>query len=100
VPKAIGVWGLPSQLLKLNDGRLVMTYGYRRKPFGNQARISADQGRTWSEPLTVSADGEGYDLGYPSTVELADGTLLTVWYEFQKAAGKAVLRQAKWKVGK
>ena len=100
VPKSIDVWGQPSQLLKLKDGRLVMTYGYRRKPFGNQARISADQGRTWSEPLTISADGEGYDLGYPSTVELADGTLLTVWYEFQKAAGKAVLRQAKWKVSK
>jgi hypothetical protein len=100
VPKSIDVWGQPSQLLKLKDGRLVMTYGYRRKPFGNQARISTDQGRTWSEPLTISADGEGYDLGYPSTVELADGTLLTVWYEFQKAAGKAVLRQAKWKVVK
>jgi hypothetical protein len=26
--------------------------------------------------------------------------LLTVWYEFQKADGKAVLRQAKWKIGK
>jgi sialidase-1 len=100
VPKSIDVWGLPSHLLKLKDGRFVMTYGYRRKPFGNQARISADQGRTWSEPLTISADGEAGDLGYPSTVELADGTLLTVWYEFQKAAGKAVLRQAKWKVVK
>jgi len=100
VPKSVGVWGLPSHLLKLKDGRLVMTYGYRRAPYGNQARVSADHGRTWSAPLTISADGEGHDLGYPSTVELADGTLLTVWYEFQKAAGKSVLRQAKWKVGK
>ena len=100
VPKSIDVWGLPSHLLKLKDGRFVMTYGYRRKPFGNQARVSTDQGRTWGEPLTISADGEAGDLGYPSTVELADGTLLTVWYEFQKAAGKAVLRQAKWKISR
>jgi hypothetical protein len=100
MPKSIDVWGLPSQLLKLKDGALVMTYGHRRKPFGNQARISTDHGRTWSEPMVISGDGEGGDLGYPSTVELADGTLLTVWYEFQKAAGKAVLRQAKWKVGR
>jgi sialidase-1 len=100
VPKSIDVWGLPSQLLKLKDGRLLMTYGHRRKPFGNQARVSADHGRTWSEPMIVSGDGTAGDLGYPSTVELADGTLLTVWYEFQKAAGKAVLRQAKWKVSK
>jgi sialidase-1 len=98
VPKSIDVWGLPSHLLKLKDGRFVMTYGYRRPPFGNQARISTDQGRTWSGPLTISADGTAGDLGYPSTVELADGTLLTVWYENMKDLGKAVLRQAKWKV--
>ena len=99
-PKSIDVWGLPSQLLKLKDGRLVMTYGYRRKPFGNQARVSTDHGRTWSEPMIVSGDGTAGDLGYPSTVELADGTLLTVWYENMKDLGKAVLRQAKWKVMK
>ena len=98
VPKSIDVWGLPSHLLKRKDGMLVMTYGHRRKPFGNQARISTDHGRTWSELMVISGDGEGGDLGYPSTVELADGTLLTVWYEFQKAAGKAVLRQAKWRI--
>src|SRR5207244_1326571 len=37
VPRALGVWGLPSHLLRLKDGRLLMTYGHRRKPFGNQA---------------------------------------------------------------
>ena len=80
-PHAIGVWGLPSHLLRLNDGRLLMTYGHRRQPFGNQARMSDDGGRTWSEPMIVSGDGTGGDLGYPSTVQLADGSLLTVWYE-------------------
>jgi sialidase-1 len=96
-PRSIGVWGLPSHLLKLRDGRLVMTYGYRRQPFGNQARVSADGGRTWSEPLTISADGAGGDLGYPATVELADGRLLTAWYE-KPAAGSATLRQAIWRL--
>jgi hypothetical protein len=100
VPKSIDVWGLPSQLLKLKDGRLLMTYGHRRKPFGNQARLSTDHGRTWSAPMIVSGDGTTGDLGYPATVELADGTLLTVWYENMKDLGKAVLRQAKWKIGK
>jgi hypothetical protein len=97
-PRSIGVWGLPSHLLRLRDGRLLMTYGYRRAPFGNQARISKDEGRTWSEPITVSADGASGDLGYPSTVELADGSLLSVWYELLSGSTKAVLRQARWKV--
>jgi hypothetical protein len=96
VPQAIGVWGLPSHLLRLRNGHLLMSYTHRRKPFGNQARLSKDNGRSWSEPLTISTDGLGSDLGYPSTVELDDGTLLTVWYEVMKGSSKAVLRQAWW----
>jgi Neuraminidase (sialidase) len=98
VPKAIGVWGLPSHLLKLRDGRLVMSYGHRRAPLGNQARISDDHGRTWSEPIVLSGDGASGDLGYPSSVELADGTLLSVWYEKMEGNPNSVLRQARWKL--
>lgn len=96
-PAAIGVWGLPSHLLRLRDGSLLMSYGYRRAPFGNHARISSDHGRTWSEPLVLSQDGSGVDLGYPSTAELADGRLLTVWYEQRKDSPRAVLRMARWR---
>lgn len=94
----LGVWGLPSHLLRLRDGRLLMSYGHRRPPFGNQARVSADGGRTWSAPLLVSTDGAGGDLGYPSTVELADGTLYTAWYELLAGSTKAVLRGAHWQL--
>lgn len=99
-PRAIGVWGLPSHLLKLRDGTLLMSYGHRRSPFGNQARVSPDHGRTWSGPLTISSDGAGGDLGYPSTVELADGSLLTLWYEKPRGGELAVLRQARWRLVK
>ena len=91
-------FGLPSHLLKLRDGRLLMTYGHRRPPFGNKARLSTDNGRTWSDEMTISDDGKGGDLGYPSTVELADGSLITVWYESMKEPKLAVLRQAHWKL--
>ena len=97
-PHSIGVWGLPSFLTKLRDDRLLMTYGYRRSPYGNQARISEDHGKSWSEPLIISGDGAGGDLGYPSTVELADGSLITVWYEKLKGSSRAVLRQAHWRM--
>lgn len=97
-PHTIGVWGIPSHLLRLRDGRLLMSYGYRRKPFGNQARVSSDHGKSWSEPIPISIDGAGGDLGYPSTVELGDGTLLTVWYEKLATQSAAVLRQAKWRL--
>ncbi len=97
-PRSIGVWGLPSHLLRLKDGRLLMSYGHRRKPFGVQARLSDDDGRTWSDAMIIAGDGVAGDLGYPSSVELDDGKLLTVWYENMKASPKAVLRQAVWSV--
>jgi hypothetical protein len=99
VPHSIGVWGLPSHLLRLRDDRLVMTYGHRRAPLGNQARTSDDHGRTWSEPILISSDGVSGDLGYPSSVELDDGSLLTVWYENMQDSPNAVLRQARWTLG-
>ena len=97
-PHAIGVWGLPSHLLRLGDGRLLMSYGHRRQPFGNQARLSEDNGDSWSGPMTISDDGEGGDLGYPSTVELDDGSLVTIWYEQMAGSPYAVLRQAAWSI--
>lgn len=97
-PHSIGVWGLPSHLLRLRSGRLLMAYGYRRAPFGNQARWSDDEGATWSAPIAISSDGMGGDLGYPSTVELADGSLYTVWYERLRTSPRAVLRAARWRL--
>lgn len=92
-----GIRGYPSHLVRLKDGRLLATYGWRHRPsYGNQACVSDDNGRTWSEPIVISKDGAGGDLGYPSTVQLADGSLLTVWYEKLKTSPRAVLRQAHW----
>ncbi len=73
-----------------------MSYGYRRTPIGNQARVSREDGRTWSAPLTISSDADSGDVGYPSTAELADGALLPVWYEKLKDSANAVPRQARW----
>lgn len=96
-PYSIGVWGLPSHLLKLSDDRILMSYGHRRAPLGNQARISDDNGQTWSEPIIFYGDATSGDLGYPSTVELNPGHLVTVWYE-KTSGSKAVLRMADWKL--
>jgi hypothetical protein len=72
----------PSGLVALADGRLVLTYGYRHPPFGIRAVISNDEGLTWDTDRVVVLrnDGAGYDLGYPRSMQLDDGTILTVYY--------------------
>ncbi|MCH2202348.1 MAG: glycoside hydrolase [Fuerstiella sp.] len=97
-PYSIGVWGLPSHLLRLSDGRLLMTYGHRRQPFGNQARLSDDNGMTWSDPVILYGDASSSDLGYPSTVEISPGRLVTVWYEVLPESSMAQLRMARWQL--
>ena len=97
-PHSIGVWGLPSHLLCLRDGRLLMSYGHRRPPRGNQVRVSSDAGQTWSEPILLTTDAYSGDMGYPSSVECEDGTLVTVWYERLKESPLAQLRQTRWRL--
>ncbi|MBQ9873237.1 MAG: exo-alpha-sialidase [Thermoguttaceae bacterium] len=97
LPTPNGIWGIPSFLMKLKDGRLLATYGYRRAPLGVQARVSDDNGETWSDPMQIYGDGTSGDLGYPSTVQLDDGSLFTVWYEVIDGS-RARLRLARWTI--
>ena len=74
------IGGNPPALVQLKDGRLCLTYGYRRKPCGVRARISADEGLTWGPEIILRDDGVTGDLGYPRTVVRPDGKLLTAYY--------------------
>jgi hypothetical protein len=81
-PVPTPMWGHPAHVLELVDGRLLCSYGYRRPPFGVRACISYDQGASWNveREFVLRDDGESRDCGYPSSVQLADGSLLTVYY--------------------
>ena len=53
MPHSIGVWGLPSHLLRLKDGRLLMSYGHRRPPYG---KSSSGERRWWSKLVRAGHD--------------------------------------------
>ena len=84
-PKSLDVNGSPPHLLLHSSGAVVLTYGRRTPPFGERARISYDNGETFGEEIVISEESNNGDLGYPSTVELSDGSLYTVYY--QRAQG-------------
>lgn len=97
-PRALEIYGYPPYLMRLREGRLLVSYDHRRPPYGVQARVSSDAGATWSEPFVITSNEVKLDQGYPSTVELGNGQLLTVWYEVPTGAHKAVLKQARWRL--
>ncbi len=87
--------GFPTHLQNFGGNKMIMTYSYRRKPFGILARISNDSGKSWGEEIVLTDDAKSWDFGYPSTVEMADGTFFTLWYENPGRAAK--LRMLRWK---
>lgn len=90
--------GAPPHLFKHSSGMLICTYGYREKPYGIKAMFSLDNGNTWDTGYDIYINGISSDIGYPSTIQLKDGSLLTVFYAKTEKNGPAVIMQQKWKV--
>ena len=95
-----GIIGYPSHLLVLRDGRLLCTYASRKTgSCGEYACVSSDGGKTWNAANSVTLSRHSNDdLGYPSTVQLGDGTLLTVYYQPVDAKSKPCLMATKWRL--
>ncbi len=70
----------PPGMIRLKDGRIVLTYGCRYPPYGIRARISNDEGQTWGDEIILRKDGGCWDLGYVRTVLRIDGKLVTLCY--------------------
>lgn len=93
-----GIWGYPPHLLQLKNGWVIVTYGYRLAPYSIRACISRDEGKTWDiENQVTLANALGPDMGYPSSVQLADGSILTAFYQAEKAGGPTVLHSSHWR---
>lgn len=89
--------GYPPHLLRLRDGRLLATYGHRYEPYGQRAAVSADNGVNWRE-FVLRDDAPNRDLGYPASVELADETVLTVYYQREPNAAQPCLMTTHWRL--
>lgn len=68
----------PPHLLRLDDGRIQLTYG-NRCDGTIEVRLSNNNGHTWNTPAKLYTTGPG-DMGYPSTAQRPDGKLVTVFY--------------------
>jgi len=84
-------WGKPlavtqrneinGHLTRLSDDRLLLTYGVRvagRR--GVCAKLSSDNGVTWGEAIRISDTIGNADCGYPSSVQLKNGDIVSAWY--------------------
>lgn len=92
--------GAPAHLLKRRDGTLISVYGYREAPYGIKAMFSFDGGNTWDIGHDLYINGVSSDLGYPASVELTNGDILTVFYAKPTQNSPAVIMQTIWRYEK
>lgn len=83
-----GIYGSPPHLIRHSSGAVVCVYGYRREPYGQRIMISRDDCRTWDANWIIRDDGPDGDLGYPASVELEDGRIMTAYYQHPVAGQK------------
>ena len=90
--------GSPPHLYRHSSGTLICTYTCREAPYATYAMLSRDEGATWETNFEINVNGVSHDLGYPSTVELKDGSLITVFYAHPTRGEPAVVIQQQWRI--
>jgi Neuraminidase (sialidase) len=93
------IWGYPPHLVQLKNSWILNTYGVRKEPYGEKACISKDGGKTWEtgKEIMISPAMNG-DLGYPASLQLDDGSILTVYYQIDKKGEKTSLMSTHWQL--
>jgi hypothetical protein len=84
----VGFQGHPFHAIRLPNGRALLVYGYRHKPFGIRARVLDPECNDIadSSEVVLREDGGGVDLGYPWATMISNNRALVVYY-FNKADG-------------
>ncbi len=92
------------QLTLLADGRLLCTYTHYHLPFGVAGVVSDDYGKTWDFQHPVQlAVSPPLGSAWPTTRQLKDGTLVTIYavfpYQNEPAEkGRTVCQTVRWEL--
>jgi hypothetical protein len=65
-----------------------------------EARLSSDDGNSWSKPFVLRSDGASRDLGYPRAVERADGKIVAVYYFHDTSRVERTIQATIWDAGR
>lgn len=100
-PQWIRVDGSPPHLMVHSSGAVICSYSCRTNGKRcERAVVSYDNGETWTEDYALDDRLDYFcDMGYPATVELPDGSLLTVYYQKWPGEWWTSVCCAKWRLG-
>lgn len=97
-PKPTGATGAPPHLLFHTSGTLISAYSRRVPGYGIQGMLSRDNGEHWDTDYYIWDKGENLDLGYPSSVELDNGDVFTVFYAMIPGEKSCSILWTRWRL--
>jgi len=98
-PRKTCIRGLPPHVVRLENGHLLVAYGFRERPYSVRACVSKDEGKTWDiDGEIILSYAHEWDLGYPASVQLDDGSILTVYYQAEILGDKCCLMATHWRL--
>ncbi|NLB40802.1 MAG: exo-alpha-sialidase, partial [Clostridiales bacterium] len=76
----------PFHPLRLESGNVILTYGYRYRPYGLRAIILDAECTEFNKDneVVLRVDGLGTDIGYTSSVLLDNGDILITYYYYEE----------------
>lgn len=82
VPYNTGVHAEPPSACRLQDGSVLVVYGYRQEPYGVRARICDSElcNISSAKEYIIRDDAGQGDTGYPAAVPIGDNRYLVVYY--------------------
>lgn len=80
--ESMGFQGHPLNGLRLKDNRVLLTYGYRHKPYGIRARILNPECTDFetAPEIVLREDGGTWDIGYTWATQTEDDNVLVIYY--------------------
>lgn len=83
VTEVEGFWtSSPVHALQLQSGKVLLSYGYRKAPYGIRIRVCnselTDLGE--AEEIILRDDSPNGDLGYPHAIQLENGEIMVAYY--------------------
>ena len=91
----------PPHIIRLHNNSLLVVYSGRYAPYGERGCLSQDNGKTWDvqHELLIRDDAPPEsDLGYPASVQFADHSIFTAYYQVDQPEEKTCIIGTHWQL--
>jgi hypothetical protein len=99
IPRATKMWGTEPHAIEPESGKVVALYAFPAPRFSLRGVLSVDGGKSWDvETEAIISEAPTSEIHGGSSIQLEDGTVLTVFHQAPSEAQGPCLHAIRWKL--